>query len=54
MDTIISTITSKKRTKKKMMQITDVNKRFATFPNMKNMLIAEQKFLRTLMNSFAL
>ena len=40
------------------MQVTNGNKRFATFPKMTNMkhisLMTEIKFLRTIMNSFAL
>ena len=61
---ITSTITSckgkmiRKEHRKKIMQVTNSNKRFTTFPimtNMKNIpLITEIKFLRTLINSFAL
>ena len=47
-----------KRTQKKVMQVTNGNKRFPTFPTMTNMknisLITEIEFLKTLMNYFAL
>ena len=61
---ITSNITSSKAKRirkehKKIMQVTNSNKRFITFPTMTNikniLLITEIKFLRTLMmNSFAL
>ena len=48
----------RKEYKKKIMQVTNGNKRFTTFriiTNMKNIsLTTEIKFLRTLMNSFSL
>ena len=47
-----------KEHRKKIIQVTNGNNRFTTFPTMINMrnisLITEIKFLRTLMNSFAL
>ena len=60
---ITSTITSSKakmirKEHKKIVQVTNGNNRFTTFPTMKNMksisLITEIEFPRTLMNSFAL